>query len=117
MPQGLGNHADHLQTIRAAQAVCGKDELSYYQDTPYVMRDPGARVAAGVPDGPAWTVAVGTALDRKLDAACAYESQIGFQFGGPGPTRSALSALAARTGGERLIGTRAPPAGHGEATI
>ena len=117
VPQGLGDHVDHRQVIRAALAVCDPGALLFYRDTPYVIRNPGARAAPGVPGGPARTVPLDGVLDRKLDAACAYASQVGFQFGGPGPLRDALAALAAREGGERFVGTKLPPLpGHDVAT-
>ena len=116
VPQGLGNHVDHRQAIRAALAVWDPGALLFYRDTPYVIRDPAARAGPGVPDGPSRSVAIGPALARKLDAACAYGSQVGFQFGGPGPLRDALTALAQREGGERFIGTVPPLPGHDPAT-
>ena len=103
--------------IRAALAVRDPGALLFYRATPYVIRDPGACAVSGVPDGPLRTVALDGALDRKLDAACAYRSQVGFQFGGSGPLREALSALAVREGGERFVGITLPPlAGHDPAT-
>ena len=109
VPQGLGNHVDHRHVIRAALAVHDPGALLFYRDTPYVIRDPGALPAPGVPAGPVHAVALGGVLARKLDAACAYASQIGFQFGGAAPLRAALTALAVREGGERFVGIKLPP--------
>lgn len=104
VPQGLGRHVDHLQAIRAVLSVRDAADLLFYRDTPYIIRDPSAAPAPGVPVGPSATLDIAAALERKLAAACAYSSQVGFQFGGPGAARTALSALTAREGGERFIG-------------
>jgi hypothetical protein len=54
-------------------------------------------------------VAIGHALERKVAAACAYASQVGFQFGGPTAAGSALRAFSLDEGdgyaAERFLGT------------
>ena len=117
VPQGLGNHVDHRQVIRAALSVLDPAELLFYRDTPYVIRNPSAHAAEGVPGVPPVSLGLDGVLDRKLDAACAYRSQIGFQFGGPGPLRDALVSLARREGGETFIGTLPSRLGHHAATM
>ncbi len=66
----------------------------------HALRDPppGGGAAA---DGSAGrrAVPIGAVLDRKIAAAQAYASQIGFQFGGPAPLADALRASRARRGG------------------
>ncbi len=98
-PQGLGNHVDHQQVIRAVQAVFPADRIAYYRDTPYAIRDPAAAPLACVPAGMPSRVDIGAALDRKVAASAAYATQIGFQFGGAEPLSAALRSFALREGG------------------
>ena len=106
-PQGLGNHVDHQQVIAAAGASFPAASVAYYRDTPYAIRQPAA-ASTLVPAGSASTVPVGGMLDRKIAAAQAYASQIGFQFGGAAPLAAALRAFAIQEGGgnpaERFCG-------------
>jgi LmbE family N-acetylglucosaminyl deacetylase len=95
-PQGLGNHVDHRQLIRALQAIEAPIAGSY-RDTPYAIRHPDAQ--PHVPLGPASAMSIAATLDRKIAAACAYASQIGFQFGGPEAAAAALRDFAIREGG------------------
>ncbi len=92
-PQGLGNHADHLQ-VRAAVLDAVRAPTLWYRDTPYAIRhgtDGPPPVLAGLS---VLAVPVGQGLARKLDAACAYRTQLGFQFGGSAGTRAALHDFA-----------------------
>lgn len=88
VPQGLGGHVDHLQVIRAcAESGVGTHA---YRDTPYALR---------VAFAPAGADEVVVALDAselaaKLDACCAYATQLGFQFGGADACRAKLEAFA-----------------------
>lgn len=83
--QGLGDHVDHRQVIRAL----GDRATHAYADLPYALRvdDPpgGAGGLGVVPDMPA-----------KLDACAAYTSQLGFQFGGEAGMRKALGSTPER---------------------
>jgi LmbE family N-acetylglucosaminyl deacetylase len=82
-PQGLGNHVDHLQTIRASRAVFATGKLWFYRDTPYAIRQPDAAPSLLPPDAQERCVVFDEAtLERKIKGCQAYESQIGFQFGG-----------------------------------
>ena len=84
-PQGLGNHADHLQVIAAVREAVTDDLVWWYRDTPYAVREPGASPSPLLPPGlteQATPLSEGV-LARKIAGACAYRSQIGFQFGGP----------------------------------
>ncbi len=101
-PQGLGGHVDHRQTIRAVQAVAGDLPVAWYRDTPYAIRDPAA--APYIDAAPAATVPIGATLGRKIESACAYTSQIGFQFGGASGVTAALTAFTEREGGEKFSG-------------
>ncbi len=84
-PQGLGNHVDHLQVIAAVREAVADDLVCWYRDTPYAIREPNALPSALVPEGLTEQAAAMTenTLARKIAGACAYQSQIGFQFGGP----------------------------------
>ncbi len=101
-PQGLGRHVDHRQTIRAMQAVSADVPVAWYRDTPYAIRNPAAAPFVDAPE--AATVPIGATLERKIRSACAYETQIGFQFGGPEQVSALLTAFTAREGGERFSG-------------
>jgi LmbE family N-acetylglucosaminyl deacetylase len=96
-PQGLGGHVDHRQLIRAVRETAEGTPVAWYRDTPYAIRNPNA--APFVEAEPNTTVPIAAALDRKIAAACAYASQIGFQFGGPEAAGRALREFAAREGG------------------
>ena len=80
-PQGLGNHVDHLQVIRA---LGGFENVSWYRDTPYALREPDAVPSLLLPLElkPQATLFGDATLFQKVAACCAYESQLGFQFGG-----------------------------------
>ena len=105
-PQGLGGHVDHLQLIRAVREAAGAIPVAWYRDTPYAARH------AIAPDPAESIVPIGAGLARKLEASCAYASQIGFQFGGAGPAAAALRAFAIREGdgqpAERFSGKLLP---------
>jgi LmbE family N-acetylglucosaminyl deacetylase len=108
-PQGLGNHVDHQQVVLAAGRSFPADRVAYYRDTPYAIRALDAAALPAVPAGVGSTVPIGDVLDRKIAAAQAYASQIGFQFGGPAPLARALSDFALREGNgqaaERFCGS------------
>ena len=91
LPLGLGNHADHLAVIAAADRL-GHGEAWRWFDTPYVLRDQGPPPTA--------VVDVAATLPAKLDACAAYTTQLGFQFGGEPAMRRELADLAGRSGGE-----------------
>ncbi|WP_375436722.1 PIG-L deacetylase family protein [uncultured Hymenobacter sp.] len=97
-PQGLGNHVDHLHTIRAVQQVVGRLPVLWYRDTPYIIRQPAAVPAAELPPRlqDVAVVVAPTALAAKVAAARAYQTQLGFQFGGSAQVEDALTHLALR---------------------
>ena len=97
-PQGLGSHVDHHHVIAAALRVFPEGSLAFYRDTPYAIRQPDAAPSPAVPRGTLSTVPIGAVLDRKVAAAQAYASQIGFQFGGSAPLDRALRDFASREG-------------------
>ena len=82
-PQGLGGHVDHHQVIRAVLEAEWEPVTCWYRDTPYAIRVHRARPSLMLPHGlEERAVDIGSQLQRKIDGACAYASQIGFQFGG-----------------------------------
>ena len=99
VPQGLGNHVDHQQLIIAASRSFPVGSTTFYRDTPYAMRQPEAAANALVPAEAASTVPIGDVLERKIAAAQAYASQIGFQFGGAEQLATALRSFAIQEGG------------------
>lgn len=96
-PQGLGNHIDHRQMIRAVEHA-GVERVAFYRDTPYAIRNQHALPGVETRGARVQVVGIGAGLERKLAASCAYASQIGFQFGGPAPLRAALRDFALREG-------------------
>lgn len=83
-PQGLGNHVDHLQVIRAVLQRGWAPITRWYRDTPYAIREPKAQPSPLLPPD-VFVDAISfdeTELQRKVRGCCAYPSQIGFQFGG-----------------------------------
>ena len=101
-PQGLGSHVDHRQTIRAVQASAGDNPVAWYRDTPYAIRNPEAAPFVLEPD--AGAVGIDDTIGRKIEASCAYASQIGFQFGAKNEVASALTNFARSEGGEKFSG-------------
>ncbi len=96
-PQGLGNHVDHRQMIRAVLQVAPR-HLAFYRDTPYAIRNPSAISYVRGPGMQDCAVEIAEGLERKIAASCGYASQIGFQFGGPAPLAAALREFAVREG-------------------
>ena len=111
-PQGLGGHVDHRQVIAAVLRAIPPERAAFYRDTPYAIRAPDAPPQAGVPCASHATVPIGPALDRKIAAAQAYTTQIGFQFQGRDKTAQALREFALAEGrgrpAERLTGLALP---------
>jgi LmbE family N-acetylglucosaminyl deacetylase len=104
--QGLGRHTDHLQVIGALLDARLDAPVYWYRDTPYAIREPQARPDERLPTG---LHEIAVALDeatlaRKAAACRAYESQLGFQFGGAAQVLPKLAAFhraeAARFGRE-----------------
>ena len=96
-PQGLGNHVDHRQMIRAVMNVAPQ-HLAFYRDTPYAIRNPDAAPHVGRPDLRECALGIADGLERRIAASCGYASQVGFQFGGPAPLAAALREFALREG-------------------
>lgn len=94
-PQGLGNHVDHLQAIRAALTVFTPEKLWFYRDTPYAIRQRDAAPSPLLPlNLDERCVAFDEViLQRKIKGCRAYQSQIGFQFGGADEVARKLRAF------------------------
>ena len=90
-PQGLGNHADHLQAIRAARRAFSIEKIRWYRDTPYAIRQPDTPPSALLPPGLfSLFCEIEIYLPQKIAACAAYRSQINFQFGGTDQIKSKL---------------------------
>jgi len=94
-PQGLGNHVDHLQVIAAVRETIADDLVCWYPDMPYAIREPNALPSLLVPEGltEQATALSEDVMSRKIAGACAYASQIGFQFGGAAEVDRTLRAF------------------------
>ena len=94
VPQGLGNHADHLQLIRAVRLSVSEAGIAWYRDTPYAIRHPALEPPAATVGLPGFMIRIGGHLTDKLKACAAYQTQLDFQFGGEALMREALTAFA-----------------------
>ncbi|WP_158743252.1 PIG-L deacetylase family protein [Acidisphaera sp. L21] len=107
-PQGLGNHVDHQHVTAAVVESFPANRLAFYRDTPYAIREAEAVPLPVLPEQEEESIDITAALDRKILAAQAYASQIGFQFGGAEQLARALRSFARREGGgtpaERYLG-------------
>ena len=98
-PLGIGAHVDHLIVREALERVADPERLFLWEDWPYLDR------ADRVPSDPDWIVDLDVELIRKRIAMCAaYESQLGFQFGG----RLAMEERIGRIERERFHAPSAP---------
>ncbi len=103
-PLSAGNHVDHQITRAAAERVWGS-ALLYYEDFPYVQRNPKevARLLQPARTWRSYLVTLSHAdLLARLEAMAAYRSQIGSLFNDAGSMEAAVRSHVARTGGERL---------------
>ena len=80
-PQGLGNHVDHLQTIRAVRKVFPVEKIRWYRDMPYAIRQSDAPSELLPPGLFPFFSEIEDYLPQKIAACAAYRSQINFQFG------------------------------------
>ncbi|MDP9425395.1 MAG: PIG-L family deacetylase [Actinomycetota bacterium] len=97
-PQALGDHADHLQVVRAVRelSITPNAGVAWYRDAPYATRNPGSRPSPLLPSGLSeGAVGIAATLEAKLDACASYKTQLGFQFGGKENMREALTTFAA----------------------
>ena len=97
-PQAIGGHVDHVQVVRALEALDPKRPILWWRDFPYVTREaqPPEPFGALMAKRPEIAFAIGQAGRTAKRAACqAYASQLGFQFGGPAGLDARLSAAGA----------------------
>jgi LmbE family N-acetylglucosaminyl deacetylase len=98
-PLAIGNHVDH-QIVRhsAARLQEHGHDVRYYEDYPYIARDPAGLEAslgrwAPVERWQAEIVALSPAdLQRKVEAIVAYASQLGVLFPGEGEANLRVAA-------------------------
>lgn len=103
-PLGIGNHVDHQLTRQAAERVWGAS-LLYYEDYPYVQRQPQSLLRHLQP-GAKWyprLIPLGDeAISARVQAVAEYSSQIGVLFNDEATMESLLRKQVWATGGERL---------------
>ena len=111
-PQGLGGHVDHRQVIAATMEAFALAQIAFYRDTPYAIRRPDSAPDPRIPLSSQVRTPIAAALERKISAAQAYASQLGFQFQGPQNAATALRDFAFAEGNgrpaERLTGLALP---------
>ena len=83
-PWGVGNHVDHM-VVRSALERASPKVIWWWEDYPYAMREPEP------PSGIHRREIPQHYAERKIAATLCYESQLGFQFGGPTNARRALA--------------------------
>ena len=82
-PWAVGNHVDHIVVRSALERVA--PEVIWWEDYPYAMRE------TQPPSGIRRHTLPQRYAERKVAATLRYESQLGFQFGGPTKARRALA--------------------------
>lgn len=98
-PLGIGDHVDHHIVREALERVADPERLYLWEDWPYLDR---AERPSAEPD---WLVDLDRELIGERIAMCAaYESQLGFQFGG----REAMEERLGRIEQERFHVIPAP---------
>lgn len=104
VPLAVGNHVDHQLTNRAvAQLIRPIDTLFFYEDYPYIQRQPDDLERAKQTSRKIWGEKFGWYSKRillstnnvqtKLDAIAAYSSQMDILFGGEAAMRRDVSAF------------------------
>lgn len=90
-PLAIGNHVDHQVVFRAARRLHAMGlAVAFYEDYPYVVRDPHglSRATAQGQAGDGWAAELVILRERdlrqKIAAVCAYRSQLGVLFGSDG---------------------------------
>jgi LmbE family N-acetylglucosaminyl deacetylase len=103
VPLAVGHHVDHQLTRKAAERQMPVG-LKYYEDYPYAQL-PGA-VKAVFEVGDAWKRIVipltDLALDKKVAAIAAYQSQLSTFFQSRADLKQRVLNYAQQVGGERL---------------
>jgi LmbE family N-acetylglucosaminyl deacetylase len=97
-PQAVGGHVDHVTAVRSLRRIEPAAPILWWRDYPYHARtaappEPLADIFATLPEHEA--ILGPDALDRRCEAALAYSSQLGFQFGGAERVKGAFEASGA----------------------
>lgn len=126
LPLAVGGHRDHILVREAGEAagrrLGGGVSILYYEDTPYVLTEPGA-VAEAVQGMDAELFPLAAAeLSKRLEAVGRYRSQQGILWHQQGGLASAIRDYASRVGkgqpAERYWRSRAPRAtGRGHVAL
>lgn len=103
-PLAAGNHVDH-QLVRAAAEYVWGQTLLYYEDYPYVQRDP-EELSRLITPPEQWRSTLKSltpaSLQARIDAISAYQSQISTLFNSTEEMASAVMGQVREAGGERL---------------
>ena len=104
VPLSAGHHVDH-QLVRLAAEHGRTERLVYYEDYPYVRDE--AALAAVIPAGSGdWQAQLipltATAVNAKIEAIAAFQSQISTFFNGRADLAAQISEYVNKVGGERL---------------
>ena len=101
-PQSVGDHVDHQVVTAVVAALADPARTAWWRDTPYAVHHPDAPGAREV-TGTEAAVGIDDVLAAKAEAAGAYATQVGFQFGGPEHVAPVLADLARREGARHGI--------------
>ncbi|RKH57053.1 PIG-L deacetylase family protein [Corallococcus aberystwythensis] len=95
VPQALGSHVDHVQVVRAVKGLgIPENQVLYYRDTPYAVRQPKAHPDSAVPQGlRPLAVDITEHLPKKVEGCVRYGTQLAFQFGGVDGLTRTLTAF------------------------
>ncbi len=111
-PQGLGGHVDHRDVIAAVVRALPLARVAFYRDVPAAIDAPDAAPDPAVPQDRRVRVPIAAALNRKINAAQAYATQIDALFQGAGNAARVLQGFALAEGNgrpaERLCGLALP---------
>lgn len=111
-PLAIGNHVDHQIVHKAAWILhLSGYTVFFYEDYPYIARDPGGLERALSRAGrTAWRSHLvsfdESSLKAKVEAVRVYKSQIGVLFGSDDDIRPALLSHTQRTAGPTAYGER-----------
>ena len=96
-PQAIGGHVDHVQAVRALHLLRPAGPVLWWQDFPYLARratHPARPFEAAMAALPEEERPI--RVEAKRHACAAYETQLGFQFGGPEGLARALDEAGPR---------------------
>lgn len=89
-PQAVGGHVDHVAVVRALDTATRGTPVAWWRDHPYTIRTdtPAEPFGSRFLQTPQVELdCSGAAHAAKVRAALAYDSQLGFQFGGADKAR------------------------------